>query len=219
MGDGSRPEWGMRIIDALADLLLGAQCPGCDEARWGFCPSCWARLEHPPALAPRMDGLRIVAANDYRPILAAAIPRYKDDGALHLERALGLRLAVAVAGLDPPVDTLLVPVPSKPAAVRARGFDHGARLADRAAGVLGLRRRRLLVRRRGGSDQQGLDADARSANLRHSMRASSAPGPVVIVDDVVTTGSSLQEAHRALREAGVSVLGAAVIADADTSPQ
>ncbi|NLE98650.1 MAG: ComF family protein [Propionibacterium sp.] len=207
----------MRIIDALADLLLGAQCPGCDVARWGFCPGCWAGLDAPPAPAPRVSGLRIVAANNYRPLLSSAIPRYKDDGALHLERALGLRLAVAVAALDPPAGTLLVPVPSKPSAVRARGFDHGARLAERAGRVLGLRRRRALVRRRHGADQQGLGAAARSANLAGVMRARGPLGKVVIVDDVVTTGSSLQEAWRALSEGGAEVLGAAVIGDADTS--
>lgn len=214
-GPATRPQWGMRIIDALADLLLGAQCPGCDEARWGFCPSCWDALDQPPSLAPRLDGLPIVAANDYRPILSSGIPRYKDDGALHLERALAIRLAVAVAALGPPGDAILVPVPSRPAAVRSRGFDHGARLAGRAARLLGLGSRRVLRRTRRGADQQGLGAGARAANTSGTMRAGHVPGPVVIVDDIVTTGASLAEANRALLAAGCRVLGAAVIADAD----
>lgn len=206
----------MRIIDALADLLLGAQCPGCDGARWGFCPECFEALDEPPAPALRDGDLPIMAANPYRPLLSAALPRYKDDGALHLERTLAQRLSAAVAALHPPDGTLLVPVPSLPSSVRARGFDHGRRLAERAGRPLGLRARGTLRRRGRGSDQQGLGADARVRNLSGTMRARTTTAPVIITDDVVTTGASLHEAHRALVEAGVRVLGAAVIADADT---
>lgn len=205
----------MRIIDALADLLLGAQCPGCDQARWGFCPDCWQALDRPPEPAPRLGGLPIMAANDYRPILSSGIPRYKDDGALHLERALSIRLAAAVSALAPPPDAILVPVPSRPAAVRSRGFDHGARLAERAGRLVGLRSRRALRRTGRSADQQGLRAGERASNTAGTMRAVGVPGPVVIVDDIVTTGSSLAEASRALTAAGCRVLGAAVIADAD----
>ena len=64
------------------------------------------------------------------------------------------------------------------------------------------------------ADQSGLDAAGRSANLAGALRASSdlSGVPVVVVDDVVTTGATLVEAARALRDAGALVRGAAVVA-------
>ncbi|NHB83717.1 hypothetical protein G7085_00720 [Tessaracoccus sp. HDW20] len=47
------------------------------------------------------------------------------------------------------------------------------------------------------------------------MRAGYTASPVLIVDDIVTTGATLREAHRALTEAGVTVIGAAVVARVD----
>jgi predicted amidophosphoribosyltransferase len=64
-------------------------------------------------------------------------------------------------------------------------------------------------------DSAGLRIDERRANLAGAMAARPAPnacGPVVVVDDIVTTGATLAEAIRALRCAGWPVTGAAVVA-------
>lgn len=180
-----------------------------------MCPTCRSTLEVAPRLVERGLGIPVVAAANYRPVLAHVIPRYKDDGALHLDRFLGRLLSGAVAALDPPRDAVLVPLPSLPAAVRARGFDHARRLASVAAAATGLKTGRLLRRTVRGSDQEGLTKAQRQANLAQSMRATGTNSPVVVVDDVVTTGSSLREAVRALRAADVPVLGAALVAEAD----
>jgi predicted amidophosphoribosyltransferase len=115
---------------------------------------------------------------------------------------------------------VLVPVPSSPAAVRARGLDATWAMARRAVPgcppgrVVGAKRLLSLARRV--QDQAGLGAEARRENLRGSLRASGqglgAGCVALIVDDVVTTGSSLTEAHRALCAAGIPVLGAATVA-------
>jgi predicted amidophosphoribosyltransferase len=73
-------------------------------------------------------------------------------------------------------------------------------------------------------DSAGLTVGERSANLHRAM-AASAPGPrrtALLVDDVVTTGATLREARRALREAGWDVAGAAAVAATprrDSSPR
>ncbi len=73
---------------------------------------------------------------------------------------------------------------------------------------------RLLRSRRPVQDQAGLGEVERAANLAGSMRClgSAGPGPVVIVDDVLTTGSTVREAQRALEEAGVVPVGVATVA-------
>lgn len=157
----------------------------------------------------------VYAACPYRPILAHVVPRFKDDGAIHLDRMLGSLLARAVAAHQAPPGTVLVPVPSRPSAIRARGYDHAYRLARIAAHTVGLRARRLVRRRPDGADQEGLSRGQRASNLAGSMAGEWCQAPALVIDDVVTTGASLREAIGSLTAAGVFVIGAAVVADAD----
>ncbi len=204
-------------VVSAAHLFLGAECALCQQPGWGTCDVCRDALSavvpfefHRPGLA-----ITLVAANNYRPHLEKLIPAFKDDGALHLAPLLARRLALAVGCLMVPEAACIVSVPSLAAAIRVRGLDHGAVLATRAARLLGLSRRPLLVRSAVGLDQRGLGAAGRQHNMAGSMRARGHDGPVVLVDDVCTTGASLAEAVRALSDAGVDVVGVAVVGDAD----
>jgi predicted amidophosphoribosyltransferase len=166
---------------------------------------------------------------DYDGGVRAAILAHKEDGRLALARPLGDALARAGAAaidvgmhLSHPL-VYLVPVPSRRAAVRARGHDSTLRLARRAAAT--MRRTGVdvevlpvvrVVRRL--ADQAGLDAVERAANLDGALAipahlARLVRGrEVLVVDDVITTGVSIAEAARALRVAGGEVVGAAVVA-------
>jgi predicted amidophosphoribosyltransferase len=105
---------------------------------------------------------------------------------------------------------LLVPVPSARRAVRARGHDPARRIAWAAAGALrrdGVPAQVLpaLRQRRDVADQSGLGARQRLANLAGALTVAPgcgrllSGGPVVLVDDLMTTGASLAEAARAVR--------------------
>ncbi|MFI6015568.1 ComF family protein [Streptomyces sp. NPDC051243] len=107
---------------------------------------------------------------------------------------------------------LLVPVPSARGAVRARGHDPARRIALAAAGELrraGTPARVLAVlrQRRAVADQSGLNSRQRLDNLAGALAVAPgggrllAGGPVVLVDDLMTTGASLAEAARAVRAA------------------
>jgi predicted amidophosphoribosyltransferase len=77
----------------------------------------------------------------------------------------------------------------------------------------GLRCERLLAIARVAADQRGLDRAARRRNVENSLRARDVAGlRIVVIDDVVTTGATLEEAARALRAGGAEVIGAATIA-------
>jgi predicted amidophosphoribosyltransferase len=145
---------------------------------------------------------------------------HKERGRLGLGPPLGRALAAAVGCLLPPRDVLLVPVPSSRAAVRERGHDHALRLARYAAAALAEDGRRArafpaLAPVRALGDQSGLGAAGRAANLAGAFRVvrDLPPGvPLIVVDDVLTTGASLTEACRALGANGASPHGAATVA-------
>jgi predicted amidophosphoribosyltransferase len=166
-----------------------------------------------------------VAAGPYDAVVRGLISAHKERQALTLTGFLAGRLTLSVRRLleesawplSGPV--LLVPVPSAQAAVRERGLDATAALARGAARRLDPTRparvRRLLAQRRPVRDQAGLSAADRASNLRGGIAVRRRPAVeerVILVDDVVTTGSSLTEAVRALTAAGISVLGAATVA-------
>ena len=107
------------------------------------------------------------------------------------------------------VPTCVTWVPTTPARRRARGYDQSRLLAKAVARRLRLPCRRLLTR--SGHAQQGLDAVARRGAPELSAR--SVPrGPVLVIDDVLTTGASVSAAAAALRGAGAPEVFAAVLA-------
>jgi predicted amidophosphoribosyltransferase len=157
-------------------------------------------------------------------VLRGLINAHKERQALGLTGVLGARLAGSIQvlltelghGAGQPV--VLVPVPSAARVVRQRGFDATLAMARSAAARLRGRYptsvAAALVQQRGVRDQAGLDARARQANLAGGfrLRAPVPTLPTVLVDDLVTTGSSLSEAARVLRSAHVPLLGAATVA-------
>jgi predicted amidophosphoribosyltransferase len=116
---------------------------------------------------------------------------------------------------------LLVPVPSRPGAVRARGHDPLLDVVRRAARLVPGATVAPVLRSRGGvRDQAGLSASERAANLAGSLWCPSAglrrfaghTRRVVVCDDVLTTGATAREAQRALAASGLDVCAVAVVA-------
>ncbi|QZY30027.1 ComF family protein [Nocardioides coralli] len=212
------------LRDAALDLLLGGGCVACARPGRSLCRGCRDALPvgvqpawptpTPPGLAPPW------AAGPYDGVLRAALLAHKERHVAGLAGPLAVLLARAVrqAAAGP---LLLVPVPSRPGATRARGHDPLLDLVRRAAGLVDGARVAPLLRSRGGvADQAGLGAEERADNLRGSMwcpsrslaRLAGRAGRVVVCDDVITTGATLREAQRALGASGVEVVAVAAVA-------
>lgn len=203
----------------ISGLVLPAVCGGCGLPRTQLCPDCVHALcggvTGRVRPVPEPAGLPVVhAAAAYADAVRAVLLAHKERGATGLAGPLGRALSRAVrsavtGAAGPGGPLLLVPVPSAPSAVRARGHDPARRIALAAAGDLrrdGTAARVLPVlrQRRWVADQAGLSARQRLANLDGALEVRPggarllAGGRAVLVDDVMTTGASLAEAARAL---------------------
>ncbi|MDQ1741754.1 MAG: hypothetical protein QOE23_93 [Pseudonocardiales bacterium] len=207
----------MRVLPDLLDLALPVSCVCCGHPGPLWCPGCRpASRPERVAQASVAARLPVFAAGEYGGGLRSALLAFKERGQRGLAGPLAGYLcdAVDVSRQQLGEPPLLVPVPSSRAAARQRGGDHLRRLAAEAAPQHGLQVLSALRLAGRGRDSAGLSAAERAANLAHRMLAAPAAAdrPVLIVDDIVTTGATLAEAARALRAAGWQVAGAAVIA-------
>ncbi|MFG2142542.1 ComF family protein [Streptomyces sp. NPDC048650] len=214
----------------LAGLVLPVDCAGCGRPRTELCPWCrraLARDGHGPRRVtprPTPAGLpRVWAGAAYGDEVRAVLLAHKERGALRLAEPLGAALAGAVRRVRVEGTPVLVPVPSARRAVAGRGHDPVRRIALSAAADLrrsgaGARVLAALRQRRAVVDQAGLSAPQRLANLAGALEVPGAAArlltdaPVVLVDDLVTTGATLAEAARAVAAAGGRVAGAATVA-------
>lgn len=199
------------LADALA-LIMPVMCAGCDEPDTVLCDACAIGLR-PGVVRSRVGDRTTWSGLAFEGIPARVVRALKEEGRTGLARDLApaLRAAVAAAAASSPSGSpvAIVPVPTSRAAYRRRGF----RVVELVARRAGLRTTRLLVPSRRTADQRGLDRAGRRRNVAGSLRARAADGrSVIVIDDVVTTGATLEEAMRALRAGGAEVLGAATIA-------
>ncbi len=211
---------------------IPADCPGCGRrvACQGLCPDCLARLR-PAAARPRcprcahpLDGGRcpdcgaaapaydrVVAAFDYTGLGRDLIHDYKIRCRLSLAGLLADQLARAVRSAgrraDPP--DWIVPVPARREALLRRGFSPPAEVARLLARRLGTRCRLDGVRRvREGARQVGRDRvlrlQAQDGVFTCGVRDGLSGGRIAVIDDVLTTGATLQAVALALKEAGAA---------------
>ena len=189
---------------AVAPAGVGPVCSGCARPLAGLrstAGSCCGRcLGAPPAYD------RLLALWLYQPPLDAVVAGLKfgrlDYLGAHLAACAGdLCDLAAPAGLD-----LVVPVPLHWRRRLARGYNQSERIARPLARRLGVPYADALRRHRATPPQTALGRRARLANLHRAFRvrqpAAVAGRRILLVDDVATTGATLEAAARELRRAG-----------------
>jgi ComF family protein len=202
------------LLRGLLDLLAPPVCAGCRTLLEGEAVLCRAcdralpRLEGAPLVPAPLAGC--AAAVEFRGAVEPWIHRFKypRPGLMGLDAApqavARMLILEAAARLPPPAPQLVVPVPLHPRRLRARGFNPAGLLAHALARERGVRCDPVALRRvRDTASQTGLDRRSRRRNVRGAFAPQRRVAPRVwLVDDVVTTGSTLAEAARALRSAG-----------------
>jgi len=206
------------ILDASA-VLLPIDCAGCGAADRALCASCRSELVARIDTRVLGDGTRVVTALAYDGAVRESVLAFKHRGRTDVARALAVPLAAAMEAALATTNREgieIAAVPSTRAAFRRRGYDPVAVLLG-AAGLGRASRHRVLSFTRDHAQQKLLDRGARRRNLAWAMLAvPSLRGRVfILVDDVVTTGATLEEAARAIRAAGGEVLCAVALANTE----
>ena len=205
---------------------------GGDAGRDRLCEGCrddlpWHRMPHCPQCAlPTADGQlcgaclkrspafgRTRSALSYRFPVDQLIQRLKYNGRLAVAPVLGDLLARHVESAPRP--DLLIPMPLHPSRIRERGFNHASEIGRHVAINLGLPLDTSLCQRvRDTPPQVALAYDARRRNVRGAFICSSdvSGKRVAVIDDVMTTGTSLDELAKTLKQAGAAEVEAWVVA-------
>ena len=147
----------------------------------------------------------------YEAPISDHIKMLKYAGQLHLAGALGKSLALRFLKSGLPTPQALVPVPLHPRRQKQRGFNQSTEIAQVLSHMLRIPLAdRALVRRVNTVSQAGLDEAMRKTNVRGCFAAGKTVcrGHLALVDDVVTSGSTLREAAAALRQAGAAAVSA-----------
>ena len=216
-------------LGAALDALVPASCVLCggkaqDE---GLCTGCWRDLPwlqeacticaEPLAQAARCGRCsrqpppfdRVRAALRYERPVSDLVTRFKFSGNLAAGRTLGRLLGRHLdAGAGLAVEAM-IPVPLHRRRLAERGFNQAGLLARDAARGLGRLRIEpdLLVRTAATDPQADLPGASRRGNVRGAFQVrGTPPTAVALVDDVVTTASTVSECARLLRRAGVDYI-------------
>jgi len=207
------------------DVFFPPTCPGCGKFAERWCLNCQRAVQRidptqtcdlcgEPVPAPGRCRRCQSSQPPYETMRSWAVFRGELRSALHTlkyKRNFGLGISLAaqiqldLEKIDWPVDAV-VPIPLSPGRLRERGYNQVTLIAAPLADKLDIPFLPTALRRvRETRTQVGLNAQERQQNVQRifSARPNQVHGKsILLMDDVITTGSTITDAARALREAG-----------------
>lgn len=205
-------------MSLLLNIFLPTTCIYCRKLTARVCYECEPRVGSDPRLVFRENfiGFSSMTYNSDAKLLLRA---FKELGESSLGKLMAQNMFPLIECFQN-APTILVPVPSNRNSLRARGLNPAEVIARELTNLdRNLRFQNLLARTRQTQDQSKLSVSARKENQRESMIASAAGASVLLVDDVVTTGSTLLAAKESLEKAGNSVVGFLTFAETESKKE
>jgi predicted amidophosphoribosyltransferase len=202
----------VKSLRSIQELIFPSRCISCSTLGLDICSQC-RRYWHPHIYrswshsAPHFP---IYSSVPYSPIAGKVILAAKENGLSSADKLItsallhALRHCIVEQGA-----AVLVPIPSRKSVARLRGRQFISDLSHQLSVESGLPVNENLRHIRSVRDQSSLDAKSRFINIEGALISQKFfSGRAFLIDDLVTTGATLNEAARALREKGIEVAAA-----------
>lgn len=220
------------MIEHILELIAPHQCLSCSQAGTLLCSACEKEMPTAPVACYRCLNNRadaricrrcasatplaaLYAATLYEGLAKELVQKIKFDRAAAAAEPMARLMAMTIQTQP---GMIVVPVPTASSRIRIRGYDQSARIAQKIARSLNLTYAPLLMRK-GQQRQVGSDKEMRQKQMQNTFEIrSSRPNEhksILLVDDVITTGSTIEAAARVLRKHGFTDIRAAVFALAE----
>lgn len=213
-------------LKGLLNLFLQSNCPLCQrQTSQEFCQYCVKQLHscHIPDPSKRwQESIPVFAWGSYSGSLKRAIATMKYENHPQIARPLGQWLGEA--WLNSPQKNrrlIVVPIPLHPSKQKKRGYNQAALIAQSFCQTSGLKlKQNGLARVRETDAQFGLSALEREKNLTEAFALGKEfhrchpDVPVLLIDDIYTTGATAKSAVQVLHQCGIAVEGLAAVATA-----
>ena len=195
-----------KLISMVEDMIWprGFHCLCCESRAEGglLCDVCEMQLK---MLRLRGQSGDIRSAWPYAECAKTLVTALKYDCMADCAEVMAEAMAEEAMDMHLPPDTVLTWVTMPDNRRRVRGIDHGRTLCEALAAKLGMPARELLVRSRKTHTQRGLTAQQRQRNITGAMSCREKLSfPVLLIDDVLTTGATAQACRAALEAAGAT---------------
>ena len=206
------------IFSNLSGLLVQNYCYFCGKIEEIICYECViSNLEL--AKIQYIQSVPILTMTTKDKTFSKLITSYKDEGVSNLVQPFSKMISVGLKYFSKHQQVKVVNVPSTNKALQKRGFDPISLMTETACLMAGKRfiyENRLLVNQRERKDQASLNFQQRKLNTENAFKANFAEiKSVIIVDDLITTGSSITQSIFALRAKHIDIKACVILASND----
>ena len=203
------------IIKDFTDLISQKYCFYCGKIEEVICAECiMFQINNPKMHFINNIPVLSLMKNDH--IITSLIVAYKDQGVSTLKEPFARILSFGLKHFSKHKNMKVVNVPSSAKAIQKRGLDPISLMTETACLLAGKRfiyEKRLLINCRERQDQAGLNFQQRKLNTESAFKANFAEiKPVIIVDDLLTTGSSITQSIFALRAKKIKIKACVILA-------
>lgn len=210
--------WLSDVFSGLRSLVFPSICVMCESYAADICDQCNLQWSKPPHLL-RFDDVPTSSVVAYSTQVSSVVLKAKEDGNRVARRLIAetmYRSIDLIVEKSPQLPLLIVPIPSSRRAIRQRGESFLHPIMNNVIDIAHRNSRNwawkeILIHKKRVRDQAGLNSRERTLNVRGVFAVRDevvADRPIIVVDDVITTGATLRNAISALNERKMTVLGA-----------